>query len=409
VSGDTTVHAGGPSGQARSTPSDDGAWDRFVAADPLATYLQVAAWARVKQPNGWRARRVVAWTSAEATEAGEPRLGWDIGGQLLLQRPRLVPWTFAYAPRGPLVGRWSADAVGRWTDALRSTDWGERVAHVRMDPEVEAGGPTDTDGSLVAALVSAGWEPAPTVQPKVTRVVDLRADEAALWSGLRKKWRQYVNKARAGGVTVTEVGAEALPLFHEMMAETAIRAGTRIRAESAYRDVWDAYAPSGDARLLFAIGPDGTPEAALFLLRCGARVVEPYGGMTAAGAASRANYLVKWEAIRSAHDAGAVSYDMWGLVHPGIRQFKAGFGGREIELIGAWDLPLDRVGATSYHLAERVRERSRRQSAHREPPLRPAISDGGPQDDHKDGHEDDRVEDDRVDGDRGRDVPAGVP
>jgi lipid II:glycine glycyltransferase (peptidoglycan interpeptide bridge formation enzyme) len=384
--------------ETKPAPSDDSAWDRFVAADPLATYLQVAAWARVKQPNGWRARRVVAGGSPGATAAGEPDHGWDIGGQLLLQRPRLVPWTFAYAPRGPLVGRWSADAVGRWTEALRSTDFGERVAHVRIDPEVEAGGPADVDGSLMAALAAAGWQPAPTVQPKVTRVVDLRADEADLWSGLRKKWRQYVNKARAGGVTVSDVGADALPAFHEMMAETAIRAGTRIRAESAYRDVWDAYTPSGDARLLFAAGPDGTPEAALFLLRCGDRVVEPYGGMTAAGAASRANYLVKWEAIRSAREAGAVSYDMWGLVHPGIRQFKAGFGGREIEFIGAWDLPLDRVGATSYHLAERVRERSRRRTAHRELPLRPAIADSDLHDDFADGHDDGG----------GRDVPSGA-
>ena len=396
MSDETTVRPAERAGQPSPTPSDDDAWDRFVAADPLATYLQVAAWARVKAPNGWRARRVVARAPAGAAEAGGPGRGWDIGGQLLLQRPRLVPWTFAYAPRGPLVGRWSGDAVDRWTDALRSTDWGERVAHVRMDPEVEAGGPTDPDGSLVAALAAAGWQPAPTVQPRVTRVVDLRVDEAALWSGLRKKWRQYVNKARSGGVTVTDVGVDALPAFHEMMAETAIRAGTRIRAESAYRDVWDAYAPSGDARLLFAVGPDGTPEAALFLLRCGDRVVEPYGGMTAAGAASRANYLVKWEAIRTAREAGAVSYDMWGLVHPGIRQFKAGFGGREIELIGAWDLPLDRVGATSYHLAERVRERSRRRSARREPPLRPALADGRPEDDQDD------------DRDPGHDAPGGA-
>ncbi len=352
--GEPGAGMGGP-----GAPTDD-AWDRFVAADPLATYLQLSAWARVKAPNGWRSRRVVAGTSDESPGgAGGDGPVWRIGGQVLLQRPHLVPWTFAYAPRGPLVGRWDEKTVGSWTGALRATAWGERVAHVRMDPEVEAGGPDDADGSLRSALTASGWRPAPTVQPKVTRVVDLRVDEASLWSGLRKKWRQYVNKARAAGVRVVDVGADQMPDFHALMAETATRAGTRIRAESAYRDVWEAYAPSGAARLLFALGSGGEPEAALFLLRCGDRVVEPYGGMTAAGAASRANYLVKWEAIRSSREAGAVSYDMWGLVHPGIRQFKAGFGGREIELIGAWDLPLDRLGATTYHLAEQVRGRSR--------------------------------------------------
>ena len=63
--------------------------------------------------------------------------------------------------------------------------------------------------------------------------------------------------------------------------------------------------------------------------------------MTAAGAESRANYLLKWEAIRSSREAGATSYDLWGLATGGIAHFKTGFGGREVRYIGAWDLVLD--------------------------------------------------------------------
>ena len=79
--------------------------------------------------------------------------------------------------------------------------------------------------------------------------------------------------------------------------------------------------------------------------------------MTAAGAASRANYLVKWEAIRSSREAGASAYDMWGLVHPGIRQFKAGFGGREITYIGGWELALDQFGTLAYRVGTAGSER----------------------------------------------------
>ena len=77
----------------------------------------------------------------------------------------------------------------------------------------------------------------------------------------------------------------------------------------------------------------------------------------------RANYLLKWEAIRSSRAEGATSYDMWGLVHPGIRQFKEGFGGREVRLIGAWDLPLSTIGWRSYRLAEGRRRRPRELTA----------------------------------------------
>ena len=320
---------------------DAAAWDTLVALDPRASYLQQTAWGRVKAANGWRAVRVVA-RSGEGT-ARPARL---IGGQVLLRRPRGVPWSFGYAPRGPM-GALDDDAIAAWTAALRGQAWGERVALVRIDPELEAGTPADAS----SVLDRAGWRRSPSIQPLVSRVVDLHAGEAALWSDLRKKWRQYVNKARSAGVTIVEVDADRLPEFHAILTETARRAGTRIRAASAYRDVWDAFRASGQARLLFAIGPDGDAQAALLLVRCGARVVEPYGGMTAAGAASRANYLVKWEAIRSSTEAGAVSYDMWGLVHPGIEQFKAGFGGREITYIGGWELPIDRLGALAYRTA----------------------------------------------------------
>ncbi len=74
-------------------------------------------------------------------------------------------------------------------------------------------------------------------------------------------------------------------------------------------------------------------------------MVEPYGGMTQAGAESRANYLLKWEAIRRSAEAGASVYDMWGLAHAGIEQFKAGFGGREANYVGAFDLVDDPAAA----------------------------------------------------------------
>ena len=70
--------------------------------------------------------------------------------------------------------------------------------------------------------------------------------------------------------------------------------------------------------------------------------------MTAAGAELRANYLLKWEAIRRSREEGAATYDLWGLAHPGIAHFKTGFGGREVRYVGAWDLVLDPLGRRVY-------------------------------------------------------------
>jgi len=325
---------------ASADPQD---WDGFVESSDPGSYLQLVAWARVKAVNGWSAHRI--------------RAGDAVGAQILVRRPRPLPWAFAYAPRGPVARTWSAEEIGAFTERVR-TDLrpaAGRVSHLRIDPEIELDGPRDPDGSLRRALRGAGWRPAPPIQPASTRIIDLGRDEAALWGDLRKKWRQYVNKAKSGGVVVVDAEGDRLGEFYRIYRDTADRAGFLIRTEQAYRDVWDAYRPAGRARLLFAQAPDGEPLATLFLVRCGARVVEPYGGMTQAGAESRANYLLKWEAIRTSREQGAATYDLWGLATGGIAHFKTGFGGREVRYIGAWDLVLDPLGRAVYEAAGRAR------------------------------------------------------
>jgi lipid II:glycine glycyltransferase (peptidoglycan interpeptide bridge formation enzyme) len=343
------VTARPPLVEPRPLDEPDG-WDAFVVGNELGSYLQRTAWARVKAVNGWRSARIVAGGAV------------PIGAQVLIRRPRPLPWAFAYAPRGPVATTWTAESLNAFTDALRSGTLG-RVSHVRIDPEVERDGPLDPGGSLREILARAGWRPAPPIQPPSTRVIDLAAGEDALWGDLRKKWRQYVNKARSNGVTVAELPGDPIGPFYAIYRETASRAGFLIRVEQAYRDVWDAYRPTGDARILFAIDEDGTPQAALFLVRTGRRVVEPYGGMTAHGADLRANYLLKWEAIRGAREAGAGTYDMWGLAHPGIAHFKTGFGGREVRFVGAWDLVLSGLGRRIFLTAQGLRVRNARRRA----------------------------------------------
>jgi peptidoglycan pentaglycine glycine transferase (the first glycine) len=324
----------------------DEAWDAYVRAHQKATYLQVEPWARVKAATGWSS----ALVGDPGTAAG------PVGARLLTRPIPLLPWRFAYAPRGPLADEWNEVTNEAWLASLRDAAGAggplERTAIVRMDPEIEPAAPIE------AALRASGWRRAHDMQPRRTRIVDLSPDEDALLADLRKKWRQYVNKARSGGVVVRDVDPNAEPdafdKFYDVMREVSKRTALPLRSAATFRGVWEAYAPSGESRLLFA-EKDGDVQAVLLLVRCGTHVVEPYGGMNAAGAESRANYLLKWEAIRSSREQGATSYDMWGLIGSGIDHFKAGFGGREVEYIGAWDYALSPLGAAAFRAAERGR------------------------------------------------------
>jgi lipid II:glycine glycyltransferase (peptidoglycan interpeptide bridge formation enzyme) len=322
-------------------PTADQGWDAFVSAAANGSYMQLSSWAAVKAVNGWAAVRL----------RGEP--ADTVGGQVLVRRVAPLPWSIGYAPRAPVLTSIIVDWVPVFTKAVRD-HLGGRVCEVAIDPEIEVDGPVGHEAPVRAALQAAGWTPRPPVQPDRSRLVDLAVGEDDLWAGLRSKWRQYVNGARRAGVTVEESDATGVAAFYDIYRETARRAGFIIRAESTYRDVWRLFDAEGRARLLLARLPDGTPAAALMLLRCGGRVVEPYGGMTEAGAHTRANYLLKWEAMRSSQAAGARVYDMWGLSHPGIAHFKAGFGGREVRYIGAYRLVLDGIGSRAIEVAQRA-------------------------------------------------------
>jgi lipid II:glycine glycyltransferase (peptidoglycan interpeptide bridge formation enzyme) len=326
-----------PDPAARLT-ADPAAWDAFVASVPSGSYMQVTAWAEVKAVNGWHPARIVV----DGPDG-------PIGAQVLVHGLGRTPWSVGYAPRGPVAAGFTQAGLAAWTTAVRAFARRARLSHVTIEPQVPAG------EGLEAMLEACGWRRARTIQDPRTRIIDLDRPETEVWGDLRSKWRQYVNKARREGVAIVETGEEGIPDFHRIYVETAQRAGFVHRAESAYRDVYRAYAARDAARLLFARLPGGEPVAALLLLHCGRRVIEPYGGMTEAGGASRANYLLKWEAIRSSRERGFAIYDLWGVAHPGIEQFKVGFGGSELRYVGAWELVANPLVHGAVGTAQRVR------------------------------------------------------
>ena len=336
--------------------ADPEAWNAFVERAPYHAFPQLWEWGEVRAMGGWRPVRLAIGPSHDQPVAG---------AQLLLRRIPVIGWHLAYVPRGP-IGVLDDPAVrDGLVRALRALGREERIATVRADPEAR---PETPYGQ---ALRGSPWRAAPKIQPPTTRVIDLTPGEEALKANLKRKHRQYVNKAERAGIEVErfdgtappEVIGPALADFNRIYRLTADRAGFVARRAFYYERVWSIFAPTGRVRLSFAVR-DGERVATLFHFTCGERVVESYGGMTDAGADARANYLLKWAAMAGFAGEGFGVYDMWGLATGGIRQFKEGFGGDEIEYVGARDLPLRapidaavRVAVPAYGLAQRARLR----------------------------------------------------
>ncbi|MBA3689414.1 MAG: peptidoglycan bridge formation glycyltransferase FemA/FemB family protein [Chloroflexi bacterium] len=312
--------------------TDRDAWNAFVEHAPYRSFPQLWEWGELREPAGWRAIRFAVGEREDQPLAG---------AQVLIRTVPLVGWRLGYAPRGP-IGHFDEPETRRsLVAAMRHLRVLEGLATLKVDPEATATDP------LGRALLGPPWRASTKVQPPRTRVIDLSLDEEALLAGMRKKHRQYVHKAERAGVQIEQLAmnatpnetASALADFYAIYRETAERAGFAVRVQGYYERVWSLFAPRGHASLFFAT-LDRERVAALFHFTCGDRAAEAYGGMTESGAASHANYLLKWEAIRAFKAAGFASYDLWGIATGGIAQFKEGFGGRQIEYIGARDLPL---------------------------------------------------------------------
>lgn len=337
---------------ARDLETDEAAWDTFLAASAAPSHLQSSGWAATKRSNGWIAFRVAADAAAPG---GGTRL---VGGQVLVQRPKPVPWGMGYLGRGPVTADGTLDraAIAAITDRLRVAGRQHRLGYVRMEPELEAG-----DGRVERELIRAGWRRAPHVQPERSLIIDLAQDEAAILAGMHRKTRQSVNKSERLGVRVVDADGGRLGEFYAIHVDAMRRAGIAARAERTFTELWSILAPRDQARLLFAEATDtGEAVATLLLVSCGRRVVDLYGGTTEEGGRRRANYLLKWEAIRRCKADGFTEYDLWGLPRAGIEQFKSGFGGREVDYIGAWDLTISTPGKALLDLGAAGRDRYRR-------------------------------------------------
>ena len=118
-------------------------WDDFVRRSNAGSYLQTSAWAEVKAPNGWTPLRFIGSTLAskaeivgpgetvivpgegdvpepeDEDEGSEPAEEFEFGVQLLIRKPRLFPWGFAYAPRGPVFRAWNEATLEAFTATLR--------------------------------------------------------------------------------------------------------------------------------------------------------------------------------------------------------------------------------------------------------------------------------------------------
>lgn len=320
-------------------------WDREV--NGLGGHpLQLWGWGEVKAAGAWTARRL------RVTSGGH-----TAGLAQVLVRP--LPAQFkalTYVPRGPVVAHLDGantmravygvgDTATREIVTNAVTDWArENVGGVGIT--IEPDWPVGTR----IELPNRRYAPNPVLYPS-TLILDLRKSEDELMAAMSKKTRQYVRKSHREDLEFREVTTSGeIDACLEIYRATAERAGFGLHSDAYYRLVKSELGASSPIFAAFARttdgGPHDRPVSFVWFAASGTTSFELYGGMNDDGMNLRANYGLKWHAIRAMKERGVIRYDVNGLLNDGISNFKRGFAKHEDELVGSVDVPFSRWYST---------------------------------------------------------------
>jgi hypothetical protein len=163
-----------------------------------------------------------------------------------------------------------------------------------------------------------------------TLIIDLDRPWDAIRSGFKKRVRSGVKKAKDCGVEVFEATDDSsVRTYHKILTKTYNRSGFSPYPEAFYKDVFNAFLPGRQAKLLLA-NYQGQPIAGAFFLMDRNTAYYWTGAFLREFDKVEANALIQATMIEKAKISGFSTYDMTGIdaFHPGISLFKAGFGGQ---------------------------------------------------------------------------------
>jgi lipid II:glycine glycyltransferase (peptidoglycan interpeptide bridge formation enzyme) len=338
--------------------------ERFFIAKP-ASFMQSEFWGRFKRLTGWK-----AYACAIGSDGGGDRS--DV---LVLVRPLIAGYSFAYVPHAPSEPRPSA-APGEVADpgaALRtlaeaiskavSAGNGGRLLFLRFDLAWLR------EGAAGKALAETLGRPGcrlrrgSAVQVPDTVILNLGKPEEELLAAMKPKWRYNIRLAEKKGVVVTREGTEALEHFYALYLETARRDGIAIHPLSYYRQLFDAPRGASTDLSVWVARYEDKPIAAIITLFHEGRATYLYGASSGEHRNLMPAYALQWRAIEAAKAAGCADYDFFGIPpddspdHPmaGLYLFKTGFGGDIVHRVGSIDYPVAPLAYSAFRFAEKAR------------------------------------------------------
>lgn len=293
--------------------NDKEQWDEYIL-DHGGHPLQLWAWGQVKAGHGWIPERVFVYDDETIIGAA----------QILIRKLPLPFRSFAYIPRGPLFEDGHKEEFLERIATLVKRD--HHAVTLSIEPDLLEFEKPDKWVRSTNKILAAE-----------TILLDTSKSESDLLADMAKKTRQYIRKSGAD-VKIKQVRKrEDIEACLTLYKKTAARAGFNLHNDRYYLDVFQQmqdYSP------IFVAYEGDDPVSFLWLAISETTAYELYGGMNDRGQELRANYALKWHAIKKVKEWGITRYDFGGLVAGGVSTFKQGWSADVTVLAGTFDRPL---------------------------------------------------------------------
>ena len=361
-------------------------WNKFIAENSSESFLQAWEWGEFQVGVGRKILRVGVVDNNFKENDKEVSSGDLLATVLIIKYDLPFGQSYLYCPRGPVVKvssiKYQVSSILNFLfNEIEKTGKKEKVMFFKIDPPVEMNQESRIMNHEYPTNFKKSFN---EIQPKNTLILDLTKSEEELLKEMKPKTRYNIRLAKKKGVNIgywildienQESFKKSFEKFWKLVEETSRRDKFSSHNKNYYWKMLKSLNGAEDsistyhlqAKLYLAEYKDST-IAANIVLSFGNFCVYLHGASSNEHRNAMAPYLLQWRQILDAKKTGCKAYDFWGIDSSkfkiqnsksnswsGITRFKKGFGGKERNYIGAYNLIFNWKKYYAYKIFRKIR------------------------------------------------------
>ena len=289
------------------------------------------------------------------------RKTWRVDGTLIIKHDLPFGKSYLYGPRIKIESRimnHELRILKNFANETKEIAEKESAIFLKIEPRWEE---TEENKKLLEEL---GFKKSSKeIQPSKTLILDLTKSEDELLKNMHSKTRYNIRLSEKHGVKIKEAGGDSsaslgmgFEKFRQILNKTAKRDKFFTHPKEYYRKLLDINTDDFKNKLFLAEHKNKLIAGAIVNF-FGKRATYLHGASSYKNRQLMAPHLLHWQIIQEAKNQGLEEYDFWGIDEkkwPGITRFKKGFGGKEVQYIGAYDLVFNQFWYKIYNLGRKL-------------------------------------------------------